>query len=56
MKNAKHYAAWGLIIIGAWDLAGGESGYPVPILGQYLTQEYDFIAIALGVLLLTVIK
>lgn len=52
----KDYIAWGMIAIGAWDALGGQSGFPVPILGEYLTQEYDALLVVGGVLLLTVIK
>ena len=51
-----HIAGWAAIIIGSADLVLGQSGTPLPILGDYLTQQTDFILIFAGVLAVFVIK
>jgi len=54
--NKTKIAGWVLIGVGVYDLVLGESQTPLPIIGDYLTQQLDAILIIAGVALLTVIK
>ena len=55
MKN-KNIVGWSLIGIGVYDLVLGETSTPLPIIGQYLTQQLDAFLIAAGLALLFVVK
>ncbi len=48
-------AGWALIAIGAYDLLLGQSSTPLPILGDYLTQQLDAVLILGGIVLLVFI-
>lgn len=51
MKGYK-FAGYAVGTIAAYDLAFGRSGTPLPVLGDYLTQELDVVLlVAAGVLL-----
>lgn len=46
--------AGGVVVagIGLYDLTFGRSGSPIPVIGQYLTQEYDVVLLVIGAVLI----
>jgi hypothetical protein len=54
--KTKSIVGWALIGIGSYDLLLGESSTPLPIIGDYLTQQLDAVFIVAGLALLFVIK
>jgi hypothetical protein len=48
----KKIVAFSLIGIGGADLLLGNTSTPLPVLGEYLTQQLDLVLIATGVVLL----
>ena len=53
--KSKHIAAWALIGIGMYDLLLGQSSTPLPLLGNYLTQQLDAVLIIAGIALLVIV-
>jgi len=51
-----HIVGWSLIGIGVYDIFLGQSSTPLPILGEYLTQQLDLLLIATGAVLIFVVK
>ena len=54
--KAKNIVAWSLMGIAGYDLLLGQSSTPLPVLGDYLTQQLDAVLLAAGILLLVVVK
>lgn len=50
----KPMIAGGVVVagIGLYDLTFGRSGSPIPVIGQYLTQEYDVVLLVIGAVLI----
>lgn len=54
--SAKNIVAWSLIGVALYDLILGQSSTPLPILGNYLTQQTDGMLIVTGAALLLLVK
>jgi hypothetical protein len=53
--NTKKMIAWGLIGVGGLDLVLGKTSTPLPVIGDYLSQETDALLIGACILLLFVL-
>jgi hypothetical protein len=50
--NAKKIIGVGLIAVGGADLMLGTTSTPLPVIGEYLTQQLDMVLIAAGLVVL----